>query len=120
MVETTAKEIMQRAMRSRTRPAINTTDWKVGDTVEFFRPTSSKEASGWRGPAIITHIEGDGTTHVKWQGSNLICRMQDIRPTLIHHSMLELYAFNTALAETPFNTVLTYIKQMNQGSHVYL
>ena len=119
MVETTAKERAQRALRSRTRPAIQTTDWKVGDTVEFFRTPSHKEASGWRGPATIVLIEEDGTTHVKWQGGTLICRMQDIRPTLIYHAMVELHAFNTSVIETPYNTVLAYIKQMTQGTQAY-
>ena len=114
MVETTAKERMQRALRSRTRPAINTTDTEVGGTVELFIPTPHKGAGGWRGPATIAHIEEDGATHAKWRGGNLICGMQDIWPTPTGHPMLESSAFTAPVVETPFNIVLTYIKQMSQ------
>ena len=116
MVETTARERAQRALRSKTRPAIEVTEWKIGDTVEFFRATGNKEASGWRGPGTIVCIDPDGTVHVKWQGSVLICRMQDVRPTLMYHAMTELFAFTSVIVGSPYNVVMTFLKTMSRGS----
>ena len=61
IVEVTARERAQRALRSNTRQSSMTSQLHVGDNVEFFRAPSNKEMAGWCGPATIVHIEEDGT-----------------------------------------------------------
>merc|ERR1711978_608802 len=53
MVEGTAKARVQRAMSTRTLPAGQLSDYKISDLVDYHRVPSSKDASGWRGPAKI-------------------------------------------------------------------
>ena len=84
MVNVSAKERLERAMRTKTRKAVQHEQYERGDEVEFFRPQSQKEVPGWRGPATIMDVEADGTIHLKWQGGTLICRPQDVRRALTY------------------------------------
>ena len=56
-----------------------------GDQVEFYRAASSKDISGWHGPATVVDVTSvrDGQPGIKWQGKLLTCRLQDVRSALI-------------------------------------
>ena len=57
---------------------------KAGDILEFWREPEDKETSGWRGPGKLVFIDHEtGNLHVEWQGKVLICRVQDVRATLL-------------------------------------
>ena len=55
MVEATSQARLGRALRTRTAIPIEQ-KFKVGDIVEFHREASSKDVSGWRGPAEIKEM----------------------------------------------------------------
>ena len=83
MVDLTAKQRLDRALASKTRPTGEAKDLKQGDQIEFFRRGATKDESGWRGPA--TYLDQDGGQHsIRWQGRHLSVRTQDVRRALIY------------------------------------
>ena len=81
MVQASAQDRLVRASASRTRPAGELLGIEVGDQVEFFRKPSTKDLSGWHGPATVVDTTSlrDGQLGLRWQGRLLTCRLQDIR-----------------------------------------
>ena len=83
MVDLTAKQRLDRALASKTRTPGEAKDLKQGDRIEFFRRGSTKDESGWRGPA--TYLDQDGGQHsIRWQGRHLSVRTQDLRRALTY------------------------------------
>ena len=69
MVEGTARARIARAMDTRTLPAGQGRDFKIGDEVDFHRGQGSKDTSGWKGPARVidnTNLSR-GTVTVRFQ-----------------------------------------------------
>ena len=88
MVEMTARQRMDRALTSKSRMPHQQMKLEVNDTVDFHRPTSTKEESGWRGPARL--IEIGPPAIIKWQDRFMQVRTQDIRRALhyaVFHTM---------------------------------
>merc|ERR1712127_279757 len=80
MVEMTARQRMDRALTSKTRQSHQQLALEVNDTVDFHRPTATKEESGWRGPARLVEIGPPAI--IKWQDRFMQVRTQDIRRAL--------------------------------------
>ena len=79
MLEGTAKNRIERAMNTKTLIAGEAHDYKIGELVDFFRTQSTKDVSGWKGPAKIidnTNISR-GTVTVRRETFLLryVCRM---------------------------------------------
>ena len=81
MVEGTAQARIKRALNTKTRPAGQSFESKLGDLVDFHRTAPTKDASGWKGPAKIidnTNITR-GTLTVRYQRDMPIeVRLQDV------------------------------------------
>ena len=87
MVNATARQRIERAMKARTRVTTESLELKKDDLVEFHRPPLSKDDSGWRGPANVVDTEG-GTVTIRWQSRFMQCRIQDVRRALVLLVML--------------------------------
>ena len=91
MVEGTAQARVKRALSTNTIPAGQIHDYKICDLVDFHRAPSTKDASGWRGPAKIidnTNITR-GTLTVRYQRDMpLEVRLQDVRRHLDYFSFV--------------------------------
>jgi len=91
MVEGTAQARAKRALNTKTRPAGQSHDYKIGDLVDFHRAPSTKYASGWRGPANTidnTNITR-GTLTLRYQRDMPIeVRLQDVRRHLDYLSFM--------------------------------
>ena len=111
MLQVTSKERAERAARSKTRRAVQLERYEVDDKVEIFRAPANKDTSGWRGPCKITHVAEDGTVHVTWQGSSLICRPQDVRRALTYFCFvgMMLNGDNLVSKNTPFDMLRRYV-----------
>ncbi len=82
MVEGTACLRASRALRTRTLPAGEREDYKLGEQVDFYRPPSSKDVSGWTGPAKIIDVSNlaRGTVTIRHRYDMPIeVRLQDLR-----------------------------------------
>ncbi len=80
IVEHTAKDRLRRADHHRTRPALELAKLKVGQQVDIWFEPSSKDVSGWRGPAVIKTIQHDeNAVTVRYQGRTLDRRGQEVR-----------------------------------------
>ena len=90
MIEATALAKAQRAEVSKTRMAGELLDLKPGDQVEFHRPPSTKDQSGWHGPATVADTTAitQGIIAVRWQGRTLDCRVQDVRRAIVFFEFL--------------------------------
>ena len=117
IIEVTALERMARAKRGKTRPAAEAAGIEVGDTVEFYRNPVQKEHQGWRGPGEVLKIDLDGTYHIKWQGSSVICRPQDVRKALLFLSMV--YSMWLAEADSQISSLVhvqRHVSRMSPGT----
>ena len=86
MVDATAKARMQRANKSKTRPAGDLQGLAVEDLVELYRPPPTKDVSGWHGPVTVTDLvaPNHGIIRIRWQGRSMTCRTQDVRQDLLY------------------------------------
>ena len=87
IVEGTARERMKRALHTPTRVAHQELEFKVGETVEYWRQPENKEASGWRGPAVVCDLSRleHGRIGIRTRADNVLtCRIQDVRRCLAY------------------------------------
>ena len=78
MVQASAEDKIKRADKSRTRPAGELAELQVGDLVDIYGPTLSKDVPRWNGPATVCDLTSlrDGMVR------NLLVRTQDCRRAL--------------------------------------
>ena len=90
MIQASAHDRVVRASASRTRPAGELLGIEVGELVEFFRKPSTKDTSGWHGPATVVDTTSmrDGQLGLRWQGRLITCRLQDVRRALTYTCLL--------------------------------
>ena len=53
IIESTAQARIHRALRSHTTTPGEVLNYQPGDLVDYHRPPSSKDLSGWHGPATV-------------------------------------------------------------------
>ena len=85
IAEGTARERIKRAIHTQTRPSGTECDYKVGDTVDWWREPVHKDAPGWRGPGRIIDLSRleHGRIGVRTSTDQVItCRLQDVRHSL--------------------------------------
>ena len=117
MIEATARKRMEIAASSKPRQAVQGSGFNVGDEVEFHRKIQGKEVSGWRGPGEIMKLDSDGTVHVKWQGSGITCRLQDVRQALVHLIFFLCYQSSRASGEiSAWEFVQNFVSRMPIGT----
>ena len=66
IVEATAYERIRRAQKTVTTPAGQQVDYKPGDRVDFWRPSGSKDKSGWQERAtVVENLPSEGQVKVR-------------------------------------------------------
>ena len=117
MIEHTARNRIELALKSKTRPATQSHQYRVGEEVEVYRQPAQKEMSGWRGPAEILKVEDDGAIRVTWQGGSLLCRPQDVRRALLYAAFLYFYlqATHGPTLYDPFSILRDHVMGMRLG-----
>ena len=113
MLQVSAQQRVVRALRNKSRRAIQSEQFQPGDQVEIFRQPANKDTSGWRGPCSITHVSAAGTVHIQWQGSAMICRAADVRRALTYFSFLTmlLSSSDDMSYNTPFDLLRRFVSQ---------
>ena len=85
IAEGSAKERMRRAMHTPSRPAAEEFEFRLGDSVDYWREPAHKDASGWRGPAVVADLTrlSHGRIGVRTSTDQVLtCRLQDVRHSL--------------------------------------
>ncbi|CAK0831488.1 unnamed protein product [Prorocentrum cordatum] len=111
MVEMTAKDRLRRALRSKKRAPHEALQLAVGDQVDFHRPPSTKEESGWRGPATLLQV--GPPVLIRWQGRVFQVRPQDLRRSLVYFVMFTNNIFFEAGSRDPVATIMSYADQLD-------
>jgi len=79
IIESIAKDRLDRAHKSKSRPAIELSGLKPKDLVEIWFEPSHKDLPGWRGPAEILSVNADdGNFSVRLQGRTLIRQNSEV------------------------------------------
>eukprot|EP00959_Pyramimonas_sp_CCMP1952_P063792 1332581-Pyramimonas_sp.AAC.1 len=80
IIQGTASDRLSRALNSRTRPAGELLELKIGDEVDIYRAPPNKDLSGWRGPAVVTDLTRlrEGMIGVRWQSRNMQVRLPEV------------------------------------------
>ena len=56
MVEASAQARLGRALHTRSTPAAQKMDLKIGEELDFYKTPISKDISGWSGPAKVIDL----------------------------------------------------------------
>ena len=109
MVEGSARDRLGRAMNTRTTPSSQNLNLSVGDEVDFFRVQSSKDVSGWFGPADILDVSrtSRGIISVKHQSHTMEVQTQHIR----RHLHFLTFLANEVMHSEVHNNVWRHIRQ---------
>ncbi|CAJ1446370.1 unnamed protein product [Effrenium voratum] len=85
MIQATAQQKLLIANRAKVRRSAELLELEIGDLVEIFRRPTTKDASGWVGPATVSDLSSlrEGIVYVRWQGRQLLVRTQDVRRALV-------------------------------------
>ena len=54
--------------------------YKPGQSVDFWKRSERKQLEGWRGPATILQLLGEGFASVRWQSQIIDVPINQIRP----------------------------------------
>ena len=110
MIQATAEQKASRAEKSKSRPAGELQGLAAGDQVEFFRPPTTKDHSGWHGPALVADVTSlsDGVISVKWQSRIIACRVQDVRRALVYLCLHSSY-----VADSPIDILFSAAERTN-------
>ena len=111
MIQTTSRQRMERASKSKTRKASERLDLKRGDLVDIWRDPATKDLSGWRGPGTVIDSPSGNAVDVRWQGRVLSCRIQDIRKSL-------QYAVYLGGESATFQDVQRHTEKLDNNSQV--
>jgi hypothetical protein len=118
IVEATAKNRLDRAHKSKTRPAIELSGLKPKDEVEIWFEPSNKDLSGWRGPAELLSVNADeGNYSVRLQGRTLTRQASEVRPYVPY------FTFMAYLHPEQFAcwiVVKLFVESMAPGSQITL
>ena len=75
-------ERIERLSSSRNRTN-NQSTYIPGMWVDFYRKTSTKQLEGWRGPAVVLALLGEGYVTIRWQSHTLDVPVPQLRPHLL-------------------------------------
>ena len=70
---------VQKAVTTRPRKE-NSSSYKVGDLVDFYRKPKAKDLQGWRGPGVIIQVHGEGLLCIRWQSMIFDTPVHLVRP----------------------------------------
>ena len=96
-------------------------EFKVGDSVEYFREPSNKDISDWRGPATIVDMSRleSGRVGIRTSADQILnCRTQDIRHRLAY--LAELSTEMSSQAGQAQQQLQHALEQLSVGSTVIL
>eukprot|EP00971_Amphidinium_carterae_P012898 254252-Amphidinium_carterae.1 len=110
----TASSRLDRAMRSKTRPSGMVLDVSVDDWVDFWREPTTKDVSGWRGPARVVNARTqEGMADVEWQGRTISVRLADLRRALQPLSVTSLATYHMhETGELPYFVMLAFAESL--------
>ena len=118
MIEGTARARLGRAIRTRSLPSGQTSNYQVGDSVDYYRKPSTKDLSGWLGPATVIDVTdlSRGTIGIKFQNNRMNCRLADLRHHL--HFLCRMAAPNSAMdLPRPVWTTFRTIAEQSVDGH---
>jgi hypothetical protein len=70
---------VQRASTARPRKEMQSS-YSVGDVVDVYRRPKQKDLTGWRGPATVLALVGEGLVTVRWQSTVYDAPIHHLRP----------------------------------------
>ena len=97
MVQATSAAKLERASKHKTRMTGELLELTPGEQIDYWRQPSTKDHSGWLGPATVVDVTTipQGHVSVRFQGRVLICRVQDIRRSLMYPVLMTREPLNT-------------------------
>ena len=124
MVEGSARARLGRAMNTHATMPAQKLNLKVGEEVDFYRSQTSKDASGWFGPAEVTDISRAtrGVITVRWQSRTMDIQLPNVRRHLHFLALLTAQedlelAFPTVYSNV-WTSIWTTADSLSKGSLV--
>ena len=118
MIQSTSLARTSRALRSRGIAATEI-KYEPGDLIDYHRPTSSKDASGWHGPTkVLEYKPEDGIVVIDLHGKPRPCRLQDVRHTLFAHVSSQVFV--TMTVKSALNIIQEFVNKQRVRTYVTL
>ena len=125
IVEGSARARLGRALNTRSTPAAQSLDLQVGEEIDFFRDPTSKDISGWSGPAVVIDIRNIERNVISARWQNRIIEVQV--PNLRRHLHFLVYHMMNSYGAGPSNPHInawthlrTAIEHLTHGGLVQL
>lgn len=118
MIQSTSLARTSRALRSRGIAATEI-KYEPGDLIDYHRPASSKDTSGWHGPAkVLEHKPEDGVVVIELHGKPRPCRLRDVRHTLFAHVSFQVFV--TMTVKSALDMVQAFVSKQPERKYVTL
>ena len=123
VVEGSAQARISRALNTRTTMAGEQLNLQLGDEVDFFREPSTKDVSGWYGPATVVDLTNlsRGMITLRWLRGLYEVAIRHVRRHLSYFTLDLSYAtYNSPVHRTVWSTVVRMVNQINEGTTINL
>ena len=97
MIQATASSKLERASKHKSRVTGELLELSPGEQVDYWRQPATKDHSGWLGPASVVDVSTipQGHVSIRFQGRVMLCRVQDIRRSLMYPALMSQEPLNT-------------------------
>jgi hypothetical protein len=114
MVSATAQQRIQRTAYSNSRHPAEALGLQVEDVVDNFRKATTKDQTGWRGPAVVIGVEtAKGYFDIKWQGRAMSVTSAEIRRHIFFGSTSIM--FSGFASGDQLHTILDFLQAQSSG-----
>ena len=126
MVEGSARARLGRALNTRTTMPAQKLNLGVGEEVDFYRAQTSKDASGWFGPAEVIDVSRAtrGVITVRWQSRTMDIQLPNVRRHLHFLALLTALEDSELAFPTTYSNVWSTIRvtaeKLTSGSLVHV
>ena len=109
IVEATAISRINRAMKTRTSIAGEALELRPNELVDFHRPPSQKDLSGWHGPArVLENMPEKGQVAIEWNKKVILVRYPDVRRFMAY--FVDVFAV-TQSSQSPVSQALRVVER---------
>ena len=119
MVAGTARNRLEIAEDSKTRPFGEGLELQIGDLVDFWRQPPNRDVSGWQGPSEVCDLgrTHEGTVSSRWQGRVMDHRVGDVRRSLVVDVLFNVHTYYEDGREESFTYLLRFTEDWSRRAY---
>ena len=123
MIEGSARARFNRTLNTKTTMSSVRLNLRLGDEVEFYRDTGTKDTPGWHGPAEVIDVSraGRNVVTIRWMNRPLEVQLQNIRRHLHYLVYFQELTWSSSWVSNPhiraFSHIRAAMERISPGRH---